>query len=451
MKSLVNKTFSLGLIIVAGTSFALADARLAGEQAGEAAGFIEQAADYEAGLSKPVALISPIGIECKKPKSKLYKAVDSNDAVELEMIAPFEKLGRKGEPAIRAVIRYREGNKAMVLPVLLSGRGNSRGSYCAFKPFRIAFTTNELAQEIEQALLQRGVRPESKDYLAQYQKEFLATQYDEKTEGKPPKNGLFDDLGDDVKVVTHCGQNNYGAGDWPGGRTELDQDNRLLMEHYLYEIINQTKLPVEATRLAHIKYYDTQGAPLFKDNNGQVKAKLAFFREPPTSLAKRCDLLSKPPQGVLAPPVVNGRGVEYDEDSNAALSIVNKFVGNSDFGVGWAGDKQGHNVNYLFDKQGRKYLGAYDFDLAHAVTMERSGTIESVVQGLKNALSGLNGGIDNSKTAATIASRFYGAKEGMEGVLAKAKLAPVYKQRADKWLASQMEVFRATIEQNKAR
>lgn len=317
-------------------------------------------------------------IECKAPKSPLYKAKDSNDAINMELLSAFEEISKVSGQAqanqnIRGVLRYTEFKGKVVvmpvLPVLLSGRGNSRGGGCEFKPFRLSFTTKELSEKIAQSLLQKGVRPEDRDYLTQYYNEFKTIEYDVKTEGKPEKNSLFDGLGDDVKVVTHCGKALMG-GDWPGALLEVDQDNRLLAEHYVYEVLNQTGLIVEKTRLAKFMYYNTQGESLFKTADGQPKAKLAFFREPTTSAAKRCGLLNKPPSGDNQAQAA----WEVDSESAFALYIINTFVGNSDYGDRGAG-KQGHNVNYFYDASGKRYLGAYDFgqmEVVEAIVKKRT-------------------------------------------------------------------------------
>jgi hypothetical protein len=91
-----------------------------------------------------------------------------------------------------------------------------------------------------------------------------------------------------------------------------------------------------------------------KDLEGnEVHEKLAFFREPPTSLAKRCGLLNKPPAKQ-----VPKENVKQDPISAFQAEFVNRFLYNSDFGLG------GHNINILYDDEATRYFGPYDFDLS---------------------------------------------------------------------------------------
>jgi len=81
-----------------------------------------------------------------------------------------------------------------------------------------------------------------------------------------------------------------------GGPTVATQDVRLLSEYYVYEILALFKLPVETTRLTKITYLDANGDFVYSNNDKHEK--WGFFREPPKSVAKRCNLLHKAPQGV---------------------------------------------------------------------------------------------------------------------------------------------------------
>jgi hypothetical protein len=376
-------------------------------------------------------------LKCKKPKSDLYDKRDSNDILNLEMMGDFSQLS-KYESSHKAVLKYKEKNgKTAYMPVVITGRGNSRGSYCAFKPFRMAFSSKELRDSLAKKLDERRRNPESKEYLKYYYDEYVAAKYDLKTEGKPDKDTLFSGLGDDVKVVTHCGVA-QGGDDWPGGLKVVDQDQRLLAEYYVYEVLSKLKLTIEAARLAKISYYNQLGKPVF-DNKGSALPKFAFFREPPSSLAKRCGLSTKPPEGLQMHQVKTNKGSEI------SMYALNYFVINSDFNV-YNGGKQGHNVNYLYGTGGDKFYGIYDFDLAGPVNPgRRKQTLQETERYLKGGSETFKQYLSkdaNSKEAGSLISRFLKEESDMKEIIGKSILNEEYKGISKLWLELQFAAIK---------
>jgi hypothetical protein len=302
-------------------------------------------------------------LACNAPKSPLYKAKDANDAIDLKLMAAFPVPANNARNSndiggTRGLIATRGADgKIEYNPVILSRRGNSRGMYCEFPPLRLKFVDEQTRARLEQSLADQGLAPGSDEYLAKYYEIFKMDPLNEKALEHAQGAGAFAHLGDDVKLVTHCGKTSLG--DMLSGQTTELQNQRLLAEYYIYKILEPLKFTVESARLAHITYLKEDGTSLFsekdKDANGQeVDFKLAFFREPPKSLAQRCGLISKlktkTPQEVL----------EQDPVSYFETDFINKMIGNSDYGLGGS-----HNINRLYSKDEKTvFFGAYDFDLA---------------------------------------------------------------------------------------
>jgi hypothetical protein len=344
-------------------------------------------------------------------------------------MAEFTKISKNGDGKQKAILKYKEKDgKTVYLPVVLSGRGNSRGNNCSFKPFRMAFTTKELRLSLEKNLEERRRDPESNEYLKYYYDEFVAANYDLKSEGKPDKDSLFSGLGDDVKVVTHCGVARNG-GDWPGGLKVEDQDQRLLAEYYVYEVLSKLK----------VTYYDQLGKPVF-DDNGAPMAKFAFFREPPSSLAKRCELLTKKPEVKKKKPAQNQYYVEetINKGSELSMNALNYFVINTDFGAYGEG-KQGHNINFFYNASGEKFYGIYDFDLAGPVNAGQGYKYDKnqIAERFRNkseTLAQYLSGHSESKLANSLIGRFLKEEADMKAVVDNSLLNEEYKGNAKMWL-----------------
>lgn len=388
--------------------------------------------------------IDPVSGVCNPPKSRLYKKETANDSVHLEIIANFSKIEKQNGAApseIKGVLKYYDiEDGALFMPVLLSGRGNSRGSFCTFKPFRMAFVPSEVAGKIQRTLADKNILPDSDDYLKAYYDAFSAIPVEAKTSAKPDKNTLFDHLGDDVKVVTHCGVGTFG-GNWPGAKTEEEQNQRLLAEYYIYEILGTLKTTVESARLANIKYFNPNGTPVFVQNvdgKAVVLPKVAFFREPPTSIAKRCNLLSKPP---LAANVVALKGIS-DGRSLFTHKVINNFVINSDFRIDGFEGKQGHNTNYFFDKNGNKYFGAYDFDLAGTIgnVGDEKDDKHSFEYGASTLRMSLNAS-DTNPYSTPLIKRFLEAENQMRSIIENSFLTDKYRRKGLSLLEFQFKVL----------
>lgn len=383
----------------------------------------------------------PSGLSCDAPKSKIYKMENLNAAKEFDLMADFPNV-LKNRPPVKGVLRFKkQDGSTELMPVLLSGRGNSRGNNCSFKPFRMAFVTAETKKTLDEKSINKDKLSQSA--LLKYYTDFVNLNYDTKLEGEVEKKSLFDHVGDDIKVVTHCGKDTSGR-DWPGGIKEEDQDQRLLAEYYVYKQLEVLKLPVEAVSLAKMTYFNANGVPVFTNDNNAIISKFAFFREPPTSLAKRCGLLSK------KTPAMNN--IKSNANSEFLTNVINGFVMNTDFNMAW-GDKQGHNINYLYTANGERFFGAYDFDLSGPVNPSwgREMNLEALTQYFKSKKVGfaqtLNSFADRSVSKAVV-NRFLGAEVEMKNIINSSLLNDAYKEKMNLWLGTQMEALKEYKQKN---
>ncbi len=358
---------------------------------------------------------------CDAPKSPLYQKVDSNDALEVVMMTVQSTLNKKPEDAggpardLKAVLGVKQAGQEMnYLPVLLSHRGKSRGSNCEAKPFRIKFLDQDIEGKLEQWLADNGIKADSPNYIVDYYKAFeRETLTEEQKKGSSQKGNIFAKLGDDVKVVSHCGSATWNA---ISGSTEAAQDSRLLSEYYIYELLSTTRFAVERTRLARINYLNIDGKSYYG------KPKLAFFREPPTSLAKRCGLASKVPKRQPDQPEIPRNAISY-----AQLRLINSFLTNTDY------SEYGHNVNVLFNKAtNERYFGPYDFDLL-SIYSEYTGhsPIAARAQQFKNSLSQAN----RSNTLPAV-KHILANQERMQAILDNSILQPEDKKVIAEWFAA---------------
>jgi hypothetical protein len=262
--------------------------------------------------------------------------------------------------------------------------------------------------------------------LKQYYDLLKAEGVDNAKSAKSPSHTIFSKLGDDVKIVTHCG-NAY----WEhvGGKDTAAQNTKIMSEYYLYKMLAEFRLPIESARLAHITYFNADGTSAYSDINksgGTDHFKLAFFREPPTSVARRCGLLSKKPENT---------GNDYygksDKASSFQADFVNKFAFNNDYTLA------GQNMNKFYNKDGDIFYGPYDFDLSGVIDLnypKNSDTIEGNVSDFIRYLSN-----EKQEWSIPMAKRALAARPAMQRILDQAQLPESNKKRFQEWLTKTMK------------
>lgn len=284
------------------------------------------------------------------------------------------------------------------IPVAFESRGNSRAIICEVKPARIYFLLQPTAAQDMQKLDSRpydwrkvglsfeghkkiiddmnnaGIQGEPQR-LQFYYDAFKATQagQDRPRDGFPQeKTTFFGQMGDDVKLVTHCGKTSRA--EW-GGRDYVEQRAHLLNEFFIYRLLNEWKTTTIKTSVLEITYVDanTLVPKVFEGRNSAP----AFLRESRSKLASRCGLLpEKTPT------------TARDEVSYLQADFLNRLFISLDFST------EGHNSEFMFNDQGVKFVTTYDFDLSGLWTetyAKNPGTVEQNAEKFRNFLNGKNG------------------------------------------------------------
>lgn len=383
--------------------------------------------------------------QCDKPEASVYKTSDMNKPVPLTVMLDYVGLNSKDGRSYKgvAVVENKKGEKKY-LPVFFSKRGNSRGSHCEAPPFRMSFMSDTIAKEIEQKLLAAEIAVGSEGYLKSYYDQLQTMVVDLNTQVEGPKTGLFAGVGDDIKVVTHCGLSTWAN---IGGPDETSQNVRLMSEFYIYQMLAEMRMPVEMTRLANITYYNADGTPAYKDGEN-AKFKLAFFREPPKSVAKRCGLESKIEDVTKNNPAI-GLANQAEPTAEFAATFMNKLVYNNDFAMAW-----GHNSNKFFNGKGQFVYGAYDFDLSGIISKGYSKNLPTVEGNVTSLLEWMK----NHPTAdtQTMIYRTLSNRAAMQKVINLADLPAEQKAEFQKWLdltfdALAIEVSQQVIQTQKSK
>lgn len=305
---------------------------------------------------------------CDKPKSNLYKKENSNDFLVMTLITNYEELNiHRNTDKLPSVLRIFEKGQISDIPVALQNRGNSRSSYCEAKPFRILFVSDSIKHKIEEQLLAENLLPTSDKYLTRYYEIFnqMGEQLQD-SDYASSSHRLFKGLGDDIKFVTHCGKASENATIQVGGETVEAQNNYMFSEYYQYEMLALLNWSIEHVRLVQITYLNPQGQFIYnvEENGKSVHYRWGFFREPPKSVAQRCGLISKLPEGQNSGP--------YDPLSEFQATFANLFVLHPDYALG------GHNMNHYYDDKYNTHFGPYDFDLSgiYDYNYSQPGTLE---------------------------------------------------------------------------
>jgi hypothetical protein len=275
-------------------------------------------------------------LQCKRSKSPLFQA-EANELLKLDIIADFNTINKEiydDEGGDYGIVSYEDAEKGrQYIPVHIKDRGNSRRDFCEWVPLRLSFEDPAIAAELNKEI-------QGDDRLLKMYKKFKSMRRNVPfTEGFSQKKNIFRSLGDDIKLVTHCGKSTWK---WVGGETQKEQEDRLLQEYYLYQVLSQMNSTILKTRLAEVTYRDPRGKELV--------TRKAFFREPKSKLAKRC--------GFSKRPYSNVEDMGINDTSWFQLKLYNAFIYFKDYG------KDGRNVNMLYAKDGQTFVGPYDFDLS---------------------------------------------------------------------------------------
>ncbi len=365
-------------------------------------------------------------LQCRESNSPLFRA-EPNDVLQLEMIADFAHINTDtysetgGDSGI-LFYQDRQGRRHF-LPVFIKDRGNSRRDFCEWVPLRIIFESPKLKAELEREVA--DTLPLRERLVAMY-KALKAKRGDAPPPGKgvPQKDNLFRKLGDDIKLVTHCGKSSWRH---VGGETRKAQEERLLQEYYLYRLLEQMGSVILKTRLAEITYRDPQGNPLI--------TRKAFFREPKSRLAKRCGLSKRPY------PDVPEKGI--DETSWFQLELYNEFIYFRDYG------RDGRNVNLLYRDDGWIIAGPYDFDLSGIIVPEYRPNSRSVAQNLQDFFRPWLAYHDGDERALVQIHFMVAKRDAMRRVLEQSLLPAEKRKQMLAWFDSYMAELEQFLERNR--
>ncbi len=365
-------------------------------------------------------------LQCRESDSPLFQA-KPNDVLQMQMIADFSHINTdtysEDSGGDSGILSYRdEEGRWRYLPVFIWDRGNSRRDFCEWVPLRILFQSPKLKEALEKRVA--GSLPFQERMVAMYQALKKKQGSKRPSKGVPQKKGLFRNLGDDIKLVTHCGKSSWRH---VGGETREEQEDRLLQEYYLYQVLGQMGSAIMKTRLAEITYRDPKGNPLI--------TRKAFFREPRSRLAKRCGLSKRPYPGVPE------KG--FDETSWFQLELYNRFIYFRDYG------RDGRNVNKLYRGDGWIIAGPYDFDLSGIIVptyRPNSGTVE---ENLKNYFRPWIAYHDGDERALVQIHFMVENREKMRHVLDQSLLRKEKKEQMLHWFDSYMAELERFLERNR--
>jgi len=364
-------------------------------------------------------------LKCKKSKSPLFQAKPS-DVLKVEILADFKYINTETyseEGGDSGILLYRDdAGKAQYIPIFIKDRGNSRRDYCEWVPLRILFESQDVQNELSGLL---GAMPDNEKKMWKlYELLKAKRKVDRFVDGVSQKNNIFSKLGDDIKVVTHCGKSEWAR---VGGDTKELQERRILLEYYIYQILDQLRTTSLKTRLAEITYRDPSGK--------EMLTRKAFFREPVGKMAKRCGLSHKKDPDV--------EYQEFDAVSLFQLELYNKFIYSNDYEIGE------RNTITLYAKDGRRYLAPYDFDLVGIIVPDYRPNGKSVeqfrVEDFQPWIQSLEG---NEMAIVQIAIMLH-KKAKMRDVILNAVLMKKDKQHLLNWFDSYMRVLEAFMEKSR--
>lgn len=249
----------------------------------------------ERSVIAPAAWVRPFS--CTGSESPMFGA---REPLVLRISGDFTKLNTaptQEESTSPAQVSLPGGSAP--LPATIVARGESRFRNCGFRPFSVKFPAK-----------QRG--------------------------------NVFEHLGKTVKFVTHCGDRAGMAPIFAADSIEA-YEQRLLMEHTTYQVLDQLDVTSLKTRLVRLTYHDT--------HTDQEETYLAFVREPEDEMAERCGMIEAEdrPASVPGPFPLNPH-------SELLTHLLNAFVIQSDWSFA-------RNTLFLNDLvRSETFLAPYDFD-----------------------------------------------------------------------------------------
>ncbi len=310
---------------------------------------------------------------CNGKTASLFK---SNKVLNIDIIADFEAINKNHRDSANspATIIYRDSKKQPHYVLgHLEARGNSRFSYCPWRPLKLRFEQKDNQKKI---IAGTGARNTQSAFALALHKKYLSfRQENPERVSSGLKSGLFANLGKKMKIVTHCG---ISKG-FINNPTQEMVNRNILFEYSIYQVLDSLSTTTLKTRLAKINYRDPKGKKL--------ETQYAFFRETPKALAKRCQLKK----------IENGDNLTSSENSEFQVEFLNTFVSNYDYGT------SGHNVFHLKSVAGVKHYVPYDFDLTWVINptygKNAGEKLEAEVKYMKNYYEGL-GDEDRSRAVA---------------------------------------------------
>ncbi len=364
-------------------------------------------------------------VKCKQSKSPLFQASPS-DVLKMEMLADFNYINTEtysdegGDSGI--VLYWDESGDAHNLPVFIKDRGNSRRDTCEWVPLRILFESRDVQEELNSLI---GKMPDNKKKMVKlYELLKLKRKAEPFIDGVSQKNNVFSKLGDDIKLVSHCGKSEWKR---VGGDTKEQQERRILLEYYIYRILNELRTITLKTRLAEITYRDPTGK--------EMLTRKAFFREPIGKMAKRCGLSRKKYPGV--------EYGDFDAVSLFQLELYNKFIYSNDYEI------EERNTITLYGRDGSRYLAPYDFDLIGIIVPDYRPNGKSVEQFRVEDFQPWIQTQEGSEMAIIQIAIMLNKKSKMRNVITNAILAKSDKEMLLNWFDSYMAVLEGFMEKSK--
>jgi len=364
-------------------------------------------------------------VKCKQSKSPLFQA-SASDVLKMEMLADFNYINTEtysdegGDSGI--ILYWDKSGEAHNIPVFIKDRGNSRRDTCEWVPLRILFESQKVQDELNGLL---GEMPDNEKKMVKlYELLKLKRKAEPFIDGVSQKNNVFSKLGDDIKLVSHCGKSEWKR---VGGETKEQQERRILLEYYIYRILNELHTTTLKTRLAEITYRDPTGK--------EMLTRKAFFREPVGKMAKRCGLSRKKYPGV--------EYGDFDAVSLFQLELYNKFIYSNDYEI------EERNTITLYSKDGSRYLAPYDFDLIGIIVPDYRPNGKSVEQFRVEDFQPWVQAQEGSEMAIVQISIMLNKKSKMRNVITNAVLAKADKEMLLNWFDSYMVVLEDFMEKSK--
>jgi hypothetical protein len=234
---------------------------------------------------------------CTASESPMF---DGREPLVMRISGDFTKLNSaptKEESGSPAQVRLPGGSAPLEATIV--ARGESRFRNCGFRPFSLKFP-------------------------------------------KKQSGNVFERLGKTVKFVTHCGDREGMAPIFKADSIEA-YEQRLLMEHTTYQVLDQLNVPSLKTRLVRLTYQDTQSE--------REETYLAFVREPEDEMAERCGMIEAEDRPTSIP-----GSFPLNAHSELLTHLLNAFVIQSD----WSSARNTLVLNDL--ARGETFWAPYDFD-----------------------------------------------------------------------------------------